>query len=403
MKILMVTPYLPYPPASGGQIRTLNLLKYLHKKNDIVLVALYKKDSDKKYLSYLTPYCKEIHLCKRPENPWQLKNILSSIFSLQPFLIVRNYSYEAKRTIERLLARERFDVIHCETFYVMPHIPETKTPILLVEQTIEYKVYQHFVDSLPVVLKPFFYLDIVKLKYWERYYWKKASTVATVSFSDERLIKKIEPTIFPVIIPNGAGDEMFVKKLPVKKLEKPTLLFMGNFFWLQNKEAAYYLIEKIYPMLKSVVPKATIIIAGQEAQQIHAPNKKSIKIEEIQPDDDETVKSLYLKSSLFIAPIYGPGGTRLKILAAMASGLPVVGTQTGFEGLKVEDNIHVLVAHSPHEFAQKIKSVLLDKNLYRKLQKNSYEMAKEKYSWDAISKRLEIVYKTITKQYENRN
>ncbi|MEX1052397.1 MAG: hypothetical protein WEC80_00950, partial [Patescibacteria group bacterium] len=111
MKILMVTPYVPYPPASGGQIRTLNLLKYLSKNNDIYLVALYKYESEKKHIEFLSKYCKEIHLCKRPEKPWQLKTILKAIFSTKPFLIVRNFSDNAKTTIKSLLKRINFDVI----------------------------------------------------------------------------------------------------------------------------------------------------------------------------------------------------------------------------------------------------------------------------------------------------
>ena len=136
MKILMVTPYLPYPAASGGQIRTLNLLKYLCKENEITLVALYKSNSQKFHSEYLKKYCKEIYLCKRPESPWQPGLILKSIFSLKPFLVVRNFSSEAADVIARLLKEEKFDVIHSETFYVMPHIPDTGVPILLVEQTI---------------------------------------------------------------------------------------------------------------------------------------------------------------------------------------------------------------------------------------------------------------------------
>ena len=65
MKILMVTPYLPYPPASGGQIRTFNLLKYLSKQNEIVLVALYKNNQEKQYVSRLQAYCEKVYLCKR--------------------------------------------------------------------------------------------------------------------------------------------------------------------------------------------------------------------------------------------------------------------------------------------------------------------------------------------------
>ncbi len=403
MKILMVTPYLPYPPASGGQIRTLNLLKYLSKNNQIVLVSLYKRQEEKKYISHLKKYSQQIHLCKRPESPWQPKIILNSIFSLQPFLIVRNFSQEAKEIIEKLVNQEKFDLIHAETFYVMPHIPQTTIPILLVEQTIEYKVYQHFVNHLPFFMRPLFYPDIIKLKFWERHYWKKASMVATVSYSDERLIKKIESSIYPVIIPNGAGEEMFIKKLPEKKLNNPIFLFVGNFFWLQNKEAAEVLIEKIYPLLKKHLKNFKLIIAGQEAKRVFTKDGTNVEIIDIKPDDSQAVKNLYLRASLFVSPIYGPGGTRLKILAAMASGLPVVGTKTGFEGLSVEDKKHVLYAESPGDFVKKIKLVLGNKLLYKKLQQNSYELVKEKYSWDAISSRLERVYKSIQKNNGHRN
>src|SRR3972149_8524319 len=112
MKILMLTPYLPYPPASGGQIRSLNLLKYLSKNNEITLIALYKNEKEKSFAKYLESYCKKIYLCKRAEKPWQIKNILKSVLSVLPFLIVRNYSTEAKQTVEQLLKKEYYDVIH---------------------------------------------------------------------------------------------------------------------------------------------------------------------------------------------------------------------------------------------------------------------------------------------------
>lgn len=393
----MVTPYLPYPPASGGQIRTLNILKYLSRGNEITLVALYKNAEEKKYLRYLKPFCKEIYLCKRPEKPWKIDLIFKAVFSRSPFLIVRNFSLEAKNKIEELLNKEDFDVIHSETFYVMPHIPQTKVPILLVEQTIEYEVYQHFVDTLPPLIRPLFYFDILKLKHWERYYWKKASKVATVSMSDERLIRQVESSIFPVIIPNGAGDDMLVEKLPQKIMKDPILLFIGNFFWLQNKEAANYLIRVIYPKLKKEIKNFRLVVAGQEASRINYIQDANLKIINVEPGDNQTVKKLYHQATLFIAPIYGPGGTRLKILAAMASGLPVVGTKTGFEGLAVENNVHVLVANDSESFVKKIELVLTDRDLYERLRQNSLQKVRESYSWDSITKRLINIYKTVQK------
>lgn len=395
----MLTPYVPYPPASGGQIRTLNLLKYLSKNNEITLIALYKFDETKKYSSFLKSYCKEIYLCKRPEKPWQLKTIWKAITSSDPFLIVRNYSEEAKKIVSTLLAKEKFDVIHAETFYIMPHIKETSTPIFLVEQTIEYKVYQHFVNSLPSFIRPFFMLDIVKLKKWEQYYWKKAFLVGGVSEADRTEIKKLEPSIEPVIIPNCAGDEMFVQNLERKNLEKPTILFIGNFDWLQNTEAVSILAGQIAPLIRRTLPNARIVVAGQNAKVKLARQTipDNVEVIDLEQDDTKTVLHLYKSSTLFIAPIFGPGGTRLKILAAMASGLPVISSKTGVEGLNLQKDKHVLIAETPEQFAQQVERILNDQSMYETVRKEAYDLAVREYSWKHIAEKLEIVYKQIKK------
>lgn len=399
MKILMLTPYLPYPPASGGQIRTYNLLKYLSKQHSITLISLYKNAEEQKFISHLKPFCKNIYLCKRAPKPWQPEIILKAVFTFNPLLVVRNFSKEAEVVLQKLLAEEEFDVIHAETFYIMPHIPKTSIPILLVEQTIEYKVYQHFVDNLPVFFRPFFYMDIIKLKYWEKFYWKKASMVAAVSEADQKFINAIEPRISPTLIPNGAGDDMFVNKLQKKDISNPRLLFMGNYFWLQNKEAALYIVEKIFPLLKKTLKNFKIIIAGQEAQRIKINEKEpQIELINIRHDDTAAVQQLYQNSTLFISPIYGPGGTRLKILAAMASGLPIVSTQIGVEGLDAKDGEHALIANTPEEFAEQIQRVLSDTTLYEKLRKNSFELVSSKFSWNAIAHQLEQMYRSIRKK-----
>lgn len=398
MKILMVTPYLPFPPASGGQIRTLNLLKYLSKNNEITLVCLYKYESEKKYVSHLQSFCRNIYLCKRAENPWKLNLILRAIFSTLPFLIVRNFSTEAQLKLKTILESEKFDVIHAETFYVMPHIPKTKIPILLVEQTIEFKVYQHFVNSISPILKPFFYIDILKLKFWEQYYWKKATRVATVSESDKKIVNKIEPNIAPSVIPNGAGAEMISHVFWEKDLSKPQLLFQGNFLWLQNTEAAIYLTSNVFPKIISEFPNATLTIAGQNINKVAKRFKKQngVKVIDIPADKSSAVKKLYRSSTLFLAPIFGPGGTRLKILAAMASGLPVISTSTGFEGLNIVDKKHALIAESVEGFIEQIKYALSNKKRYEDIRLNAHILIENEYNWEKIAEKLVNTYKEIT-------
>jgi glycosyltransferase involved in cell wall biosynthesis len=106
---------------------------------------------------------------------------------------------------------------------------------------------------------------------------------------------------------------------------------------------------------------------------------------------------LYKNSTLFIAPIFGPGGTRLKILAAMASGLPVISSQTGVEGLNLYDNKHVLIANTPQEFVAQAFRILNDEGLYESIRKAAYDLAVAEYSWKHIAEKLEIVYKQIKK------
>lgn len=400
MKILMLTPYLPYPPSSGGQVRSYNLLKNLGQKHDISLVSLIKEEKEKKYVKYLKSYCRKIHICKRSESPWTVKNIIRSIFGLYPFLVVRNFSQEAKETIHRLLEKENFDLIHAETFYIMPHIPETDIPILLVEQTIEYQVYQHFVNSLAYFfIKPLFYFDILKLKFWEKTFWNKADLVAAVSQADRRKMLEISPKLKVKVIPNAAGEDLmnlFEKKVKHKK--KPIFLYQGNFFWLQNVEAAEILAKDIFPKIKKRLKKATCYIAGQKAEdKIGRLKKYGVEIVDIDPSDIETVKKVYRESSIFLAPIKGPGGTRLKILGAMAAGLPVVSSRTGIEGLAVRDGKEVLIAQGEDEFVEKTVKIVNDKKLYEKVRKKARKLVEDNYSWPKIAKKLETVYLELKK------
>lgn len=399
MKILMLTPYLPYPPSSGGQVRSYNLLKNLGKKNKVVLVALIKNDEEKKFVKNLEEYCEKIYVCKRSESPWTINNILKSVFGRYPFLVVRNFSGEAQEVITDLLKREKFDLIHAETFYIMPHIPETDVPILLVEQTIEYRVYQHFVKNLKYFfLRPLFYFDILKLQFWEKTYWKKADLVGAVSQADKDRMLQLLPELKIKIIPNAAGDDLLMLYSSDKKEIEPVFLYLGNFSWLQNVEAAEILAKTIWPKIKENVANARCIIAGQRAEKkIGHLKNRGVEIIDILPDDIESVKNVYKKSSIFVAPIQGPGGTRLKILGAMAAGLPVVVSRAGIQGLEVTNNHDVLIAQSDSDFAQKTVEVLKNKKLYFKIRENARKLVEEKYSWKSISQRLEDVYLDLKK------
>ena len=399
MKILMLTPYLPYPPSSGGQVRSYNLIKHLSKHHQIYLVALIKSKHEKQYIDHLRKYCVRIYVCQRSESPWTIKNILKSIFGPFPFLVVRNFSPQAKKIITKLLANNKFDLIHAETFYIMPHIPKTKIPILLVEQTIEYRVYQHYVKNLRLPLaKLLFYFDIFKLTFWEKAFWKRANVVGAVSQEDKRSMLQNLPDLKIEIIPNAAGEDLY-NLYRINKIAKPIFLYQGNFFWLQNIEAAQILANKVFPKILERIPNAKCLIAGQNAKtKIGNLKGDGIEILDIPPSSSSNVIDIYQKASIFLAPIEGPGGTRLKILGAMAAGLPVISSPTGVAGLDVADGQHVLIAKNNQQFVQQSVAMLSNKYYYQKIRKNARALIIEKYSWDKIAKDLEKIYLKVCQQ-----
>lgn len=399
MKILMLTPYMPYPPSSGGQVRSYNLIKHLSKSHDIHLVALVKNDEEKQYQKNLKKYCSEIHVCKRSESAWTLSNILKSVFGKFPFLVVRNYSPEAEERVKQLLSTEQFDLIHAETFYIMPHIPKTSIPIFLVEQTIEYKVYQHFVNQIPIpFIRPFFYPDIYKLIFWEKSFWKKANFVGAVSEADEEKMHQLVPKLQTTIIPNAAGEDL-LEIYKLHKNPKPIFLYIGNYSWLQNVEGAQILIKHIFPLIKKEIPEARCIIAGQGAHdKIGAVTSPGIEIIDIASSDTQKVVDVFSHGSIFLAPLEGPGGTRLKILGAMAAGMPVVSSKTGVSGLEVQHGKHVYIAHTYAEFAKYAIALLRDPKKYTDMRQQARKLIDDVYSWNSVAQKLEKIYLALTQK-----
>lgn len=395
MKILMLTPYLPYPPSSGGQIRSFNLIKELSKKHDITLYSLIKYDSERKFVNHLEQYCRQVKVFKRTTKPWTVKNIWKTATSKYPFLVIRNYSPEEREEIKKLLDSHKFDLIHAETFYVSPHIPQTDIPIVLVDQTIEYQVYQHYVSNFKwKVLTPLLSIDVAKIKYWEEHYWKRASRVVAVSEADALKMRSLVKGLQVDVVPNGVGEDL-IEETAVHY--NKTVLFMGNYAWLQNIEAAKILAHQVFPEVLNKIPDAKLIIAGQNTDKIEGLEGKNVLMLNLSIEDIQGVKDAYQTSGVLVAPLYGPGGTRLKILGAMAAKLPVVTTDVGIEGIEAEHNHDVLVGKTPKELADLTIKVLNNKELYTQIAKNARMLVDKKYSYQSIAQKLNNIYQEVTK------
>src|SRR3989344_4997173 len=397
MRILMLVPFLPNTHTSGGQTRWYNIIKFMSKKHDITLFSMIKDDTEKKFIPDLKKYCKDVRVFRRSKSPWSLKNIFLAELGLYPLVVIRNFSFSERQTIKNELQRKKYDLIHAEAFYVMPHIPKTKIPIILVEQTIEYLVYKRYVDKkVPLFLKPFYMLDVVKLRFWEKYYWRKADRLVAVSDEDKKVMQKLIPTVKVDIIPNGVDTSFYAAKVVKKKDPVRVLYGVTNFEWLQNVEAVELLIDKVWPEIHANEPELKLWIVGRkipiEIVQL------SFKRNDIEVTESiKEARDAYLSATVMVAPIRGGGGTRLNILEAMAAGLPVVSTSIGVSGLGLINGKHALICDSTQELAEAVIKIIRGKKLARKIGEAGRKFVKEKFDWQAIVNLHKPLYDELVK------
>lgn len=389
MNILMLTPYLPYPLLSGGQIRTYNLLKHLSKKHTITLFSFIRTEKEKEAIPSLRPFCADIQVfLKRP--PWSATSLALSAVSFYPLVVCMYLKKSLTRAITQAISRQHFDLIHAETFYVMPNIPDQSIPTILVEQTIEYLVYQHYTETVRFApLRGVMNVDVAKIRYWEKTFWQKATQVVAMSDADKRVMQSMVPDLRVDLVPNGVDTDFFTLRPASKKPKEKTILFVGNFKWLQNREAVSILVREIWPQIKAKLPDVKLWIVGRSpTEEIRRFQSESITVS----SDVEDIRQAYAKASVLLAPIFGPGGTRYKILECMAAGVPVVTTPTGIEGLGARAGVHAVVADSGDDLATQTIAALTDETLYATLVKNGRELVAKKFNWEAIASGLTGIY-----------
>lgn len=388
----MISSYLPFPLFSGGHIRLYNLIKNLSENHEITLVCEKRNFQKEEDIKEVEKICKKVIVVERHKQ-WSAENILKTGFSKDPFLVVGHINSQLKLAIGDELVREKYDLIHVETFYVYQNLPKVSIPVVLVEHNIEYMVYQRYTKLANPLLRPFFYLDVLKLKKKEEDVWKKADKLIAVSKEDKRIMKRADTAI----VPNGVDTNNFVfRDFQHLSLEK-RILFIGDFKWIQNKDALEFILKEIWPTLnlklrtEGVREDIKLWIVGKNIPEDlrNLAKAKNIILDE---NNKEETPLIFRQSYILLAPLRVAGGTSYKILEAMSSGTAVVTTNLGIVGLEAKNNTHVLSGETPFQLADSVCNLLLDHSLYKRITLNARKFVEEKYDWKKITKKLEEVY-----------
>lgn len=384
MNILFLTPYLPYPPHGGGQIRTLNLIKIISKYHNVSLSSLVQQD-ELDYISDLEKYC--------DVKPLQLKiqkyGRLKSVFSLYPYVtMLKYYSYETHRLIHRFITNHHFHIIQVESLYMSAYVQNiTNIPKVFDAHNIESDIlYRTFASKFNVksILNG---IDYLKNKRYEQNAIRSFNACISVSENDSKRLREMGAQKL-MTLPNCADLNYFY---PIKRKDfNPKIIFTGFMNWYPNVDAIETFCKEAYPILKKRIPDIKFYVVGRdpnETVQKFGKHKDIIITGEV-PD----VRPFISSSDVCIVPLRIGGGTRLKILEYFAMGKPVISTSIGAEGIDVINGKHLIIEDNIGKFPDRIAELLDDPEYAKYLAKNGRKLVEEKYSWDQYGEKLNQLY-----------
>ena len=220
----------------------------------------------------------------------------------------------------------------------------------------------------------------------------------TMSTEDRDWIKRMVPDSKVSIVANGIDVEYF-KNTPIRRPKSPTVLFVGNYKWLPNVDAAKYIAYEIWPSIHRQIPNAELKIVGRDATNEILKLKRIPGVNVIGEVGD--IREALGSAHVMLAPIRNGRGTRYKILEAMAAGLPVVSTSLGIEGIRAKDGVNALIRDSKEELVRATVELLKNPALTKKLAINGKRLVDNNFNWEKISGDLDVVYQKLGRLHEN--
>jgi sugar transferase (PEP-CTERM/EpsH1 system associated) len=405
-KILILTPQFPYPPHQGTTLRNYNLIARLARRHEVHLLAF--GDPAESQDTPLDELCQSVHVVSPPQRsmPQRLKDLF---FSRLPDMAHRLPSPEFRAALADMLAREDPDVVEVEGIELAQYLfrvaelrGNRKRPLLVYDDhNAEYVLQQRAFETdlrqpRRWVAAAYSFVQWRRLRDYERRVCLTADRVAAVSEADAGALRKVIPGVEPAIVPNGVDMEYYTAPVaPFAAGEGPgeqDLVFTAKMDFRPNVDAVLWFSQEVLPLIRRESPETRFWAVGKSPHPRLAPLAQEPGIELTGWVED--VRPYIAGAGVYVIPLRIGGGTRLKVLEAMAMGKAIVSTTLGCEGFDLVPDQELVIADEPAGFAAAVLALLRVAERRERLGRAARRFAGSRYDWRMIVPRLERLYET---------
>lgn len=391
MRILFLSRWFPYPITNGSKLRIYHLLAQLARYHEITLLSFADEAGIGETPSALDAFC-----TVAPMVPWQPYQPASwrgrlGLFSFTPRSVASSYSPQMAQAIAQTMTRQPFDLVIASQLATAGYVRHFGATPALFEEV-----------ELGVLNEPYRQAATLRNRLRHGLTWfkhqrylagilRRFRSCTVVSAQEQQLVRAAVPGYKSIeVIPNclNLADYASIPNQPTPQ----SLIFTGSFRYFANYEAMQWFLREVFPQVQAQHPAVTLTITGDHAN-LPLPAAPNVELTGVVPD----VRPRIAESWCSIVPIHSGGGTRLKILEAMALGTPVITTSKGVEGIDAQDGVHLLIADTPQAFVAALLRLFHEAGLRERLATQARRLVHTKYDWSAtLPHFLQLIEQTVS-------